>query len=907
MRSQNPNRYERFHTRFSICFILFFMAWVLIHPGSKETFDTVYNDMMQYPPLFAAFGCFAYARRGKHALRNHRIGWNLIGSSCVCYLLANATWGIYSAKYGVHVPFPSWADAGWLAVFPFLIGGLYLLFARIPTATRVRLLLDSAIATSSIGALSWFFVVQKLWHRSGISSAAKLVSIAYPMLDIVAIFCALAMLNSLYADRKSQRSYFLLACGVILWSFSDIVYGYARFQTGFQPGSWTDFGWPAGALLIGFAARLRLWHPTSQEQTGENNEVEQQAAATVSSLRLMTPYVSVGASLLIVVVADHQDDHIISQGTFFLALGMLSLLLLRQVFTLWENRLLTQKVNASLSQNHQLNRQLLILNEGLEGEVEQRTRQLSSLLELTQSVNSTLQISEVVSLALKHTRTALEADAVFIRLSSCFEEADIAQESFTHCGLEEMPDALSALTSRPLLATIATFECPVGANQFDLLVGQCLTVPLLWQQKSLGMIGIVYRNRSIETTERDLMKSIGIEVGVALENAFRYTLAVEAADRDPVTGLYNHRAIHQVLDRHLEEAIAEGIPLTVCMLDLNNFKIFNDTYGHMVGDEVLRFVASTLERLCGDTCSAARYGGDEFMLVLPGAGTEVVTEFAAALQKEIAHHGFRRDGEERIVPVTLSLGMATYPDDGTTRHELLTLADTNMYEAKHSQSGIRSTSSVQRMAHELREDSSFSVLDSMVTAVDNKDSYTRQHSEDVTEYALWIAEELEMPEETLTLVRMGGLLHDLGKIGVPSEILCKPGRLTPEEYEILKRHTQLGAMIVGSIPEMACIAEAVRSHHERWDGRGYPDATSEEETPLLGRLFAIADAFSAMTTDRPYRRGTSWEKAIEEIVKCSGTQFDPTLAKAFVNVASRRLLTVPTTHEIEEETLQKAA
>ena len=137
-------------------------------------------------------------------------------------------------------------------------------------------------------------------------------------------------------------------------------------------------------------------------------------------------------------------------------------------------------------------------------------------------------------------------------------------------------------------------------------------------------------------------------------------------------------------------------------------------------------------------------------------------------------------------------------------------------------------------------------------------------------------------------IRIGGLLHDVGKIGVPDEILRKPGRLTDEEYEVMKQHTHLGSLIVGALPGMESVLDAVRSHHERWDGKGYPDATAGEDTPLLGRILAVADAFSAMTTTRPYRKGMDWETALGQIGANVGTQFDPAMAAAFLTAAQKR-------------------
>ncbi|MDQ3815352.1 MAG: HD domain-containing protein, partial [Armatimonadota bacterium] len=272
---------------------------------------------------------------------------------------------------------------------------------------------------------------------------------------------------------------------------------------------------------------------------------------------------------------------------------------------------------------------------------------------------------------------------------------------------------------------------------------------------------------------------------------------------------------------------------------------------------------------------------------------------AVRLRERMDQEGFSHAGDERTIPVTLSFGIASFPDDATNRHELLTISDANLYAAKLSDEGIRATTDMQRAQRELRTtEGSFDVLDAMVTAVDNKDRYTRRHSEDVTEYALWIAEELRLSEETMRIIRVGGLLHDVGKIGVPEDILRKPGKLTDEEYEVLKRHTQLGELIVAAVPGMENIIDAVRSHHERWDGQGYPDGLADADIPFLGRLLAVADAFSAMTTTRAYRKGLELVAALDEIASNIGTQFDPTMAVAFLRAAQKQWPDVPLSVEI---------
>ena len=174
-----------------------------------------------------------------------------------------------------------------------------------------------------------------------------------------------------------------------------------------------------------------------------------------------------------------------------------------------------------------------------------------------------------------------------------------------------------------------------------------------------------------------------------------------------------------------------------------------------------------------------------------------------------------------------------------------------------------------------------------MTAVDNKDRYTRRHSEEVTEYALAISRELGLSDESQRVLRVAALLHDVGKIGVPDRILRKPGRLTAAEYEVVKGHSLLGETIIASIPDVEEIRAAVASHHERYDGNGYPHGLAREAIPLLGRIMAVADTYSAMTTDRPYRKALTREEAISELRTCSGTQFDPQIAETFIACMER--------------------
>ena len=212
------------------------------------------------------------------------------------------------------------------------------------------------------------------------------------------------------------------------------------------------------------------------------------------------------------------------------------------------------------------------------------------------------------------------------------------------------------------------------------------------------------------------------------------------------------------------------------------------------------------------------------------------------------------------MPLAVSFGVALFPQEAPSVADALPLADERLYRAKV---GGAEDDEAERLRRELLSSvDGYSMLDALLVAVDNKDRYTRRHSEDVLTYSVEIARALGMDEAAQRTVAVAALLHDVGKIGVPNAILRKPGRLTDEEFEAVKQHPMMGAVIVGAVPGFEETLDAIRHHHERWDGEGYPFGLRGEETPLTARLMAVADAFSAMTTDRPYRKGMAQEKAL---------------------------------------------
>ena len=438
---------------------------------------------------------------------------------------------------------------------------------------------------------------------------------------------------------------------------------------------------------------------------------------------------------------------------------------------------------------------------------------------------------------------------------------------------------------RPLLHVDLSAEHDYQAPPDALPLRGHLSVPLMVQGEALGMLSVdSLRRGAYGPDDLARVELYAGYVAAALHNARLHEAVRATAERDPVTGLYNHRAIHNHLDRALDQARRTRTPLAVAMLDLDGFKLYNDTHGHPAGDAALQIVAAALLDTCRPGDAVGRYGGDEFLVIVPGLGPADAADLGRRLRDAVATHTLRpRAGP--ALPLRVSAGVAAYPDDGADRDLLVARADARLYESKAHGEVVAAERA--RAGDATGVADAFGVLDGLVTAVDRKDRYTRAHSEEVTRLALLLATELGFSPDTLRSVRLAGLLHDVGKIGVPDRILKKPGRLTPEESEIMNGHPALGEAIVAGLPDLAEIRTGVRSHHERWDGRGYPDGLAGVAIPLLGRLLAIPDCYSAMTTDRPYRTARAPVSALAEIQRGAGTQFDPTMAAAFPRALHR--------------------
>jgi diguanylate cyclase (GGDEF)-like protein len=355
---------------------------------------------------------------------------------------------------------------------------------------------------------------------------------------------------------------------------------------------------------------------------------------------------------------------------------------------------------------------------------------------------------------------------------------------------------------------------------------------------------------------------------------------VESTRRDPLTGALNHGALVGHLASEIEHARTSGLPLGVALVDIDNFRLLNDNHGHAAGDAALLAVVDLLRKSLPDRVVMGRYGPDEFLLVAP---PDVVVDLEPALERlraTLADMSLQFEATERL-PVTISAGLCNYPQHGASVTVLLAALASTLEEAKASGGDAIKVAGLD--TDDKIASSGFDILQGLVIAVDTKDRYTKRHSEDVARYATFLATRMGAEPELLRSIRVAGLLHDVGKIGIPDQILRKPGKLTEAEYGIVQQHVALGDMIVRDLPDIEIIRAGIRHHHERWDGAGYLEHLEGEGIPLIARILAVGDAFSAMTTTRPYRKALDVREALNRLEDAAGSQLDERLVRLFVD------------------------
>lgn len=385
-------------------------------------------------------------------------------------------------------------------------------------------------------------------------------------------------------------------------------------------------------------------------------------------------------------------------------------------------------------------------------------------------------------------------------------------------------------------------------------------------------------------------------MSIATRNAMLYSAMQNEAQHDGLTGLYNRRHFLQRIRQDFVKAAKSSF--TVAVFSLDDFRLYNELYGSHEGDRLLQDFSKMLLLAAGNQGVVGRYSGKEFVMAVPFQDAAAVQGMVDVV-RDLLKDYLRRRREEGHRFLTFSAGICSYPAAAGNMDEAIQFASIATYAAKKNgknrtqlyrdgQQFIQATPEALRFGEQCAQ-----TIYALTAAVDAKDHYTFNHSENVSLYASKLAEEIGLDREHVEIVRQAGLLHDIGKIGVPEHILSKKGPLTREEMQIMQGHVEGSIAMIKYLPSLDYVIPAAIGHHERWDGNGYPRGLAGEEIPVGARCLCVADAFDAMTTKRSYKQALSVEAALDELRRNLGVQFDPRIGLAFIKMVEEGKISLP--------------
>jgi len=412
-------------------------------------------------------------------------------------------------------------------------------------------------------------------------------------------------------------------------------------------------------------------------------------------------------------------------------------------------------------------------------------------------------------------------------------------------------------------------------------------LPLIAKGKAIGSLIVASRNPSAYSKRHiTLLEQLAYQIAMHIENSRLYAEVEEKARIDELTELLNRRSLDEVMASEISRHSRYGGVFSLIILDLDSFKAFNDNYGHLAGDRLLRKIGSTMKTTIRSADQAFRYGGDEFAILLPNTPIDAADQMARRIRRQVASKIKAGD-----IPVTASLGLANWPADGLSPDELIAAADAALYQAKrdggnrsHCASGpLLPLNDTVVSSGDVQDSDALNTIYTLAVTVNARNDYSSNHWRKVKEYAISLAGALNLEPPEIKNLETCALLHDIGKISISDKILNKRGKLTAKEWEAIKGHPQVGANIASHAPQLAPCLPGILHHHERYNGTGYPEGLKGEDIPLEARILAVADAFAAMTSDRPYSDALPLEGALEEIRRGAGTQFDPNLVEVFLS------------------------
>ncbi len=418
-----------------------------------------------------------------------------------------------------------------------------------------------------------------------------------------------------------------------------------------------------------------------------------------------------------------------------------------------------------------------------------------------------------------------------------------------------------------------------------------LIVPIVCEETLMGIVLLSPKGskKAYAFTEISFLESVASVVSIAMKNADLYETIREEARLDPLTNIYNRRCFTEQFEAAMEEHHRDCV--TLMLINFDDFRLYNELYGSADGDEILICFARILRQVVGSRGFMGRYGGKEFSICLPLCSGEEAQACAETLRQEL-NRVLQDTSESTKKFLTFSAGICTYPSAASNGKQMFTYANMAVDHAKKS--GKNKTIVYTHHQMDAPGDSLQDVeaigqeyaptIYALTAAIDAKDHYTFNHSENVSYLSTQLARAIGLDPEHVEMIRQAGLLHDIGKISIPEAILTKTSRLTPEEYEVMQNHVTNSISMIRHLPSLDYVIPIAISHHERYDGTGYPRRLAGESIPEGGRILCIADAFDAMASRRPYKAAMPIQEALGEIEKGLGKQFDPHMGRIFVDL-----------------------
>jgi diguanylate cyclase (GGDEF)-like protein/putative nucleotidyltransferase with HDIG domain len=515
------------------------------------------------------------------------------------------------------------------------------------------------------------------------------------------------------------------------------------------------------------------------------------------------------------------------------------------------------------------------------------------MLRSSERLSGILEISELARELLEPIPRALAASHVSLLLPD--DEGFVSKFSNRLVG-ESRPPAVHFGNDSAIVNWLRQYEMPLSAEMIksgrtaaftesDRMVVRNsdvqLLVPICSKQKLVGVLALGRKQRGSYTDDEiEMLARISRGLARTVENAQNYTITVEQAHSDELTGLLSHGFFHRRVDEEISRCSRFGNIFSIVFIDLDLFKCYNDAFGHIAGDRILKEIAACIRMSIRSIDIPCRYGGDEFGVILTGASIDDAYDVGERIRRTV-----ERRMESLGIAITCSIGVASWPASGATKESLILAADSALYWSKHSgRNRVSLASSVMSTlkCDHASEEEIIEAVHALAATVDARDHYTYGHSKKTSEYAVRIAQELGYSADRIAKLRAAALLHDIGKIRVPDNILFKPGPLASDEWVAIREHPKFGVAILKHIKGLSGCVPIIQHHHEHFDGQGYPAGLKGDDIPFDARILAVADAYDAMTSPRPYRPNKLLhEDALRELIRCSGTYFDPEVVRVF--------------------------